>query len=67
MSEALNNIENYRREVLRELYNCCTEAQQKFFCRMYKSVDEIDDSKIDWAIKQCERTIASNIVLNKGE
>lgn len=60
MSEALNNIENFKREILRDLYNQCTKAQQNLFNRMYKSIDEIKEENIDWAIQQCERTIANN-------
>lgn len=49
-----------RRKKLRRLYNMCTPPQQHLFNRMYISVDDIPLKKIDWAIQQCERTIAKN-------
>ena len=42
------------------LYNKCTPEQQSVFNRMYVSIAAIPDGKIDWAIQQCERTIAEN-------
>ena len=58
------------RNYLKELLAQCTEAQQLMFKRMYahnnldKPIDEcvdlMDDSKIDWAISQCERTVEKN-------
>lgn len=60
MSESLNEIKGYRRAVLLDLYNQCTEKQQEFFNRMYVSVEVIAEDKIDWAIRQCERSIENN-------
>jgi len=48
------------REKLRELLAQCTEGQLDLFNRMYRSVDAIPLEKINWAIQQCERTIANN-------
>lgn len=62
MSEALTKIEEYRKQILVELYNKCTKEQQELFNRMYVSVDDIPESKINWAIQQCERTILKNSV-----
>ena len=59
-SEALRKIENFRRQTLANLYNECTPEQQNVFNRMYVSIAAIPDRKIDWAIEQCERTIAEN-------
>jgi hypothetical protein len=59
-SEALKKIENFRRQTLASLYNQCTSEQQNVFNRMYVSIAAIPDRKIDWAIQQCERTIAEN-------
>ena len=59
-SEALRKIENFRRQTLANLYNECTPEQQNVFNRMYVSITAIPDRKIDWAIEQCERTIAEN-------
>lgn len=66
MSEALNKIKQFRRQTLSELLDQCTEPQQDLFERMYGAVSTIPESKIDWAIQQCERTIEKNNSL-KGE
>lgn len=63
MSEALERIKQFRRQVLQELYDQLRPEQQKFFCKLYKLSDGIDklaESKIDLAIDQCERTIKKN-------
>lgn len=66
-SEALNNIDSFRKQTLVDLYNQCFPKQQELFRRMYfNSPDEVDiavrvhdipDDKINWAIQQCENTI----------
>lgn len=48
------------RNKLINLYHQVTDKQKEFFNRMYKSIDEIPDEKIEWAIKQCERTLEKN-------
>jgi 3-methyladenine DNA glycosylase AlkC len=67
MSEALRKIKEaerdlviYKRELLAELLNQCTFEQQTIFIKMYESVTNIAESSIEWAIKQCERTIELN-------
>lgn len=60
MSESLENIKNFRKDTLKKLLDQCTEPQQQIFNRMYGSLAEIPDEKIDWAIQQCERTIIKN-------
>lgn len=60
MSKALDKIKDFRRQTLKELYKQCTPVQQELFDRMYRSVDDISEKNIDWAIQQCERTIAKN-------
>lgn len=57
MSEALKKVEDFKKQVLLDLYNQCTEPQQNMFKRMHGSVETIEDDKIDIAIQQCERTI----------
>lgn len=52
--------EDFRRQTLVDLYNQLTLAQQNLFNRMYKSVEEIPDNKINWAIQQCAKTIDKN-------
>lgn len=67
MNETLkNNAKKYLKELLAQ----CTEGQQLMFKRMYchknldatidEAVDQMDESKIDWATTQCERTVANN-------
>lgn len=59
-SKALNEIKDFRRKILKDLLFQCTESQIRIFNLMYKSIDEISDEKIDWSIRQCERTIEIN-------
>lgn len=56
-SYTLNKIKKFRRDSLQELLSQCTPDQISIFNRMYKSIDDIPDEKIDWAIQQCENTI----------
>lgn len=61
---------NTARQILKDLLAQCTEEQQLFFKRMYShknlelhindAVDQMDTEKIDWAIRQVERTIEKN-------
>lgn len=56
--------------MLKDLLSQCTEPQQMLFKRMYchknlelpinEAVDQMDESKVDWAITQCERTVGKN-------
>jgi hypothetical protein len=55
-------------DMLKELLAQCTEAEQMIFKRMYSHknleldintvVDNMEESKYEWAIIQCEQTIA---------
>ena len=56
----LDKLIEDKREALRELYNQCTDRQQSLFNRMYNSVDEVPEDRLNWAIKQCENTIKNN-------
>ena len=70
MSESLNKIKAYRRQILIDLYNQCTEPQQMIFKRMYSHknlelgindiINKMPDDKIDWSIQQCEKTVEKN-------
>jgi 3-methyladenine DNA glycosylase AlkC len=60
MSNALQEIKDYRKKVLVDLYSQCTKPQQEIFKKMYNSIETIPDKNIDWAIQQCERTIIKN-------
>ena len=57
--EIINKImisDDFKRDTLADLYNQLPEANQKFFCRMYKSLEEVKNDQVDWAIQQCQRT-----------
>ncbi len=61
MSEALNKIKEFKLSTLTDLYNQLKPEQQDLFCRLYiGGIEKIEESKIDWAIQQCERTIIKN-------
>lgn len=60
LNELIGRHKDEKRELLKKLYDQCTEPQQQLFCRMYKSIEDIPEDKIDWAIQQCERTIEKN-------
>jgi hypothetical protein len=63
-------LSDFGRKTLKELLAQCTWEQQHFFKRMYshknleasidECVDNMDESKIDWAITQCEKTVEKN-------
>ncbi len=44
-----------------QLYHQLNKSQQNLFNLLYGSVDSIKEDKIEWVIKQCERTINKNI------
>ncbi len=50
----------FKRNLVKELLSQCTEEQQGFFNRMYKSIDDIPEEKMRWAYLQCQRTIENN-------
>ena len=56
-SEALEKLDGAARETLKELYGQCTPEEQQFFCRMYRSLEEVPADRVRWAIQQCENTI----------
>lgn len=56
MSETLDRLKQDRRDALRGLLDQCTKKQQALFNKMYGSIDVIPDARIDWAIKQCEKS-----------
>ena len=61
MSDALKEIEKFRRDKLLELLTQCTPGQQNLFNLMYpEGIYNLSTEKIDWAIQQCERTIVKN-------
>jgi hypothetical protein len=70
LSEALNTVKDFRKNLLIDLYNQCNPDQQLMFRRMYShknldlSIDSIveiiPEDRLDWATQQCENTIKSN-------
>jgi len=58
MSRALKEIENYKRNKMRDMLSQCSKDQIDIFNRMYTSVDDIPESKMDWAFQQIERTLS---------
>lgn len=58
--EAREMVAEKGRDILRDLLSKCNERQNELFCRMYKSVDVIELSKIPWAIVQCSKTVSNN-------
>ena len=50
----------YKREQVRKLLIQCTVEQQEFFNRMYRSIDDILEEKMDHAYRQCQRAIKMN-------
>ena len=47
-------------QLMHELLSMVTQPQRDFFNRLYGSVENVPDEKIDNAIDQIERTIAKN-------
>ncbi len=60
----MRNIETegiqFKREELQKLYDQVTDRQQKFFDRMWGSVDKIPDGSIHIGFDQCQRTLIKN-------
>jgi hypothetical protein len=53
---------DFKRNKIRELLDQCTYAQVDLFNRMYRSIDDIQDEKMDRAYDQCLATIEKNKV-----
>ena len=54
----MKTLEKIGREKLKELLAQLPSESIELFNRMYGSVEEIPLDKMDWAIQQCERTLA---------
>ena len=61
MNEFDNKSKEYKRKLVRDLLVQCTDEQQKFFNRMYGSIETISEDKMRHAYSQCERTLLKNI------
>lgn len=60
ISQTLETVRSFKIDRLKELYSQLTEPQQRLFDRMYPILEEIEEEKFDWAVQQCERTLAKN-------
>lgn len=49
------------RTELTNLYYQLNKQQQRLFKVLYGSVETIEDRRIEWAIKQCLRSIENNV------
>jgi len=60
----LAQIDAYRLDKLREVLSQCGKQEQAVFWLMYGrfggGIEDIPKSKLDWAIQQCERTVAKS-------
>ena len=62
------HLQVFARQTIKEQLTICTEAQQLIFKKMYSHddleldintvVDNMEASKLDWAMKQVQRTLA---------
>jgi hypothetical protein len=50
-----------KKEQLKNLFYQLKKNQQTLFNMMYGSIDTIADDRVDWALKQVERTLQKNI------
>ena len=57
MNELQQKATEFKREELREVLMQCTSKQIELFNRMYGSIDEIPEEKMDWAYTQCINTL----------
>lgn len=58
--QIINELNDAGRAKLEELLMQCTNEQIDMFDRMYKSIVDIPDKKIPWAIRQVVNTINKN-------
>ena len=58
MSDALDQIQVYKRTMLRDSLDKCTEIQRNLFSRCYPK--GVSEEKLDSAILLCERTVKKN-------
>ena len=50
----------FKRGILKEKLQQCTEPQVQFFNRLYISIEKIPEKKMDWAYKQILKTLELN-------
>lgn len=60
MSNALKEIEDFKKSLIRRLLDQCTEPQIELFNRIFPDIEKIPADKIESAILLCERTVIKN-------
>lgn len=53
-------IEEFKRDLLRELLEKCTETQRHNFVKYFCEPESLKPEKLDAALSLCERTIKQN-------
>lgn len=53
-------VTGFKRELVRELLDKCTEDQKDFFNRLYGSIADIKEEDMRQAYCQCKRTLEGN-------
>jgi hypothetical protein len=51
------DVVEFLRDKIRNGLSQCTPEQRALFNKMYKSVEEVPDDLLEWALSQVERTI----------
>jgi len=59
MSEALQKIEDFKRQLMDEMLGQCLPKQQEFFHKIFRN--GVPDGKVEGAITLIERTLTKNI------
>ena len=54
------DILTLKRTAIRELLEMCTKEQRCFFVRLYGSIDEVPENRLNTAIHQIKNTIRDN-------
>ena len=67
MNEFKLKVIEYKRGLVKELLDQCTDKQQLLFNRMYKNIDEIKEEKMGIVYDQCKKTVEKNKKENNNE
>lgn len=52
-----SKVKDFKRDLVRGLLDQCTEAQQIFFDRLYKGIEQLEEKNMKIAYGQCARTL----------
>tara|TARA_Y100000310_G_scaffold334124_1_gene413113 strand:- start:137 stop:358 length:222 start_codon:yes stop_codon:yes gene_type:complete len=55
-----SKVKEFKRALVREWLNRCTEDQKSLFNKMYGSIDTITEEKMRCAYSQCKLTVKKN-------